>query len=130
MPITIPQITLGAPSFSTIDGKKTYITSILAIAYIWLDYFYHIGLSDSCKAALAANPAVECTLTLSTCALATFAALGLMAGRSAIGKLIDAAQLVIPLVAQLTASSSTTAAATATTAVATAATASNTAPAA
>lgn len=59
--------TITIPSF---QGKKTYITAIVSLAYIWLDHFYGIGLSDTCKAALANSP---CVMPLDTAIQATLA---------------------------------------------------------
>lgn len=44
----------------TLAGKKTYIVAIIGLAFIWLDHFYNLGLSDTCKA----TPASPCSIPL------------------------------------------------------------------
>lgn len=56
--LTIPTLDLA--------GKKTYIMGVIGLAYVWIDHFYGIGLSDSCKALAAMAPAQPCTMPLDT----------------------------------------------------------------
>lgn len=35
-----------------LQGKKTYILAAVGIAAIWVDHYFGIGLSDTCKAAV------------------------------------------------------------------------------
>jgi hypothetical protein len=51
-----------------LQGKKTYILAVLGIIAVWADYFFGLGLSDSC-----ANTVEVCTLSLESAVKATFA---------------------------------------------------------
>lgn len=63
-----------------LQGKKTYIISALAVAAIWVDYFFGLGLSDLCK------PDEDCSLTTQQALAATWAAISAITIRLGIGK--------------------------------------------
>jgi hypothetical protein len=65
---------------SFLQGKKTYILAAATIVTVWLDYFFGIGLSDTCKSNPPADSATtqavveSCTISLNTAVSATWAA--------------------------------------------------------
>jgi hypothetical protein len=62
-----------------LQGKKTYIVSIVAIMGIWIDYFFGIGLSSLCDVD-------SCVLTIQEAGAATWAAITAMTLRAGIAK--------------------------------------------
>ena len=62
-----------------LQGKKTYIISIVAIFGIWIDFFFAIGLSSLCDVD-------SCTLTTQEAIAATWAAITAMTLRAGIAK--------------------------------------------
>jgi hypothetical protein len=68
---------------TTISGKKTYIISGVAILFVWVDYFFGIGLSEGCKDLAKGE---TCSITLSGAMQATWAAITAVTLRAGIGK--------------------------------------------
>jgi hypothetical protein len=62
-----------------LSGKKTYIVSGLAIAAVWVDYFFNLGLSDLCTEE-------PCSITLQQAGAATWAAITAMTLRAGVAK--------------------------------------------
>ena len=63
-----------------LSGKKTYILAGIAIAGVWIDYFFQLGISESCVGLEV------CVVELSTAIQITFAALGFSTLRAGIAK--------------------------------------------